>query len=92
MGPLSVRLPRNSVLEISKHLAIFAAHSPVEFAHKARSVDDVLKWKATEFRQLMLYSGPFILQAVLSDNLYKHSVVVCWFENSVLQAAVSSIL
>jgi len=49
MGPLSVRLPRNSVLEISKHLAIFAAHSPVEFAHKARSVDDVLKWKATEF-------------------------------------------
>jgi len=37
------------VLEISKHLAIFAAHSPVEFAHKARSVDDVLKWKATEF-------------------------------------------
>jgi len=76
VGPLSVRLPRNSVLEISKHLAIFAAHSPVEFARKARSVDDVLKWKATEFRQLMLYSGPFILRGVLSDSVYKHFLLL----------------
>jgi len=43
VGPLSVRLPRNSVLQISKHLAVFAAHSPSEWA---------LLMKATEFRQL----------------------------------------
>ena len=29
-------------------------------------------WKATEFHQFLLYSGPVALQGVISDVLYKH--------------------
>ena len=76
VGPLCVRLARKSVIDISKHIAVFASHSPVEFARKARSVDEVLKWKATEFRQLLLYSGPFVLAGVLSDALYRHFMLL----------------
>ena len=42
VSPLTARLPSKSVLEMSKHLAILAAHFLFEFARKARSVDDVL--------------------------------------------------
>jgi len=50
VGPLSVRLGKKSIDKISEHIAVFACHSPVQFARKARSLDDVSKWKATEFR------------------------------------------
>ena len=76
VGPLHVRLSRNSVNDISEHLALFACHSPDDFARRARTVDDVMKWKATEFRQILLYSGPFVLKGILSDDLYRHFMLL----------------
>ena len=53
VGPLCVRLARNSILELTKRIAVLASDSPVEFARKLRRIDDVLKRKATEFRQFL---------------------------------------
>jgi len=76
VGPLAVRLWSKSVIEISKRLLIFAAHSPVEFARKTRGVDEILRWKATELRQFLLWSGPFVLDGILPSNLHVHFMLL----------------
>ena len=45
---------------------------PREFARQPRSLFDVERWKATEFRQFLLYTGPMILRKVLTRDMYEH--------------------
>ena len=74
-GPLCTRLCARKVSELSERLTGFAAHVPREFSRKLRSVAEVLRWKATEFRQFTLYTGIVALSHILSDKLYKHFLV-----------------
>lgn len=43
-----------------------------EFQRKPRSLKDLERWKVTELRQFLLYTGPFILKNVLSPERYSH--------------------
>ncbi len=45
---------------------------PREFNRKGRSLSDIHKWKAVEFRTFLLYTGPIILKKVLSKEKYDH--------------------
>ena len=45
---------------------------PEEFARHPRTLDNVDRFKATEFRTLILYTGPVILRGILSNDQYKH--------------------
>jgi hypothetical protein len=76
VGPLYVRLGRKSVLELSRRLMLCAAYCPVEFARKPRTLDEVNRWKATEFREFLLYYGPFVLHEVLSEKLFSHFMLL----------------
>lgn len=76
-GPLKVRLPSNLVKKLSSYLMDCSKHVPVEFARKPRSLRDVHRYKATEFRQFLLYTGPCLLldvlkADVLSNFMYLH--------------------
>ena len=45
---------------------------PSEFARKPRTLVDIDKWKATELRQFLLYTGIIILQSTIPPIWYNH--------------------
>lgn len=60
-GELRVRVSFSKSKLISWALInLIKDHVPIEFQRKPRSLTYVKKWKATEYRQLLLYSGPSI--------------------------------
>jgi hypothetical protein len=69
-GKLPNRFPSYVVQDISSKLESFAKYIPAEFARKPRSIHDVARWKATEFRQFLLYTGPVALSSRnISDDI-----------------------
>ena len=60
---------RNS---ISKQLIALKGKMPSEFARQPRGLHELDRWKATELRQFLLYTGPVVLKKVLSKELYHH--------------------
>lgn len=56
-GHYNVRLSAAKMNELSRDLIALREWIPVEFQRKPRSVDEVDRWKATEFRLFLLYLG-----------------------------------
>lgn len=75
-GPLASRLSASCVAQISANLESLKDCIPCEFARKPRTLTDVDRWKATEFRQFLLYTGPVVLKNFLHDSLYKHFMLL----------------
>ncbi|ODN01487.1 hypothetical protein Ocin01_05205 [Orchesella cincta] len=71
-GPLGVRLPSRSVKKISEYLFNCKKFFPNDFSRKPRSLKDVHRFKATEFRQFLLYTGVTALHGILDEERYKH--------------------
>ena len=61
-----------NVDEISKRLVELRNVIPSEFSRHPRSLVDLCRWKATELRQFLLYTGPVVLKGLLPDRLYNH--------------------
>ena len=68
----SVRICQKNVEQISQKLATFTNLMPAEFSRKPRSLKYIDLWKATEFRQFILYLGPVVLKDILPRRLYIH--------------------
>ena len=47
-------------------------HLPHEFARQPRTLRYVDRFKATEYRTFILYTGPVIMRGILSPRQYKH--------------------
>lgn len=77
-GPLenSCRLSARTVGEISQKLIQMSRHVPREFLRKGRSLAEIDRWKASEFRQFLLYTGPVALQEHLPVLKYKHFLLL----------------
>ena len=73
-GPVAVkcRLGANCISSISDRLISLKSFMPLEFARKPRSLNEWQRWKATEFRQFLLYTGPVVLLGKLSDVAYNN--------------------
>ncbi|XP_069165150.1 uncharacterized protein [Procambarus clarkii] len=68
----NVKLCARQVDEISQRLIQLTQFVPMHFARKPRSLSEVDRWKATEYRQLLLYTGKIVLKGILPKELYDH--------------------
>lgn len=71
-GPLKVRISALCVRIISDKLLSLANFMPSEFARKPRSLLEMDRWKATEFRQFLLYTGPIVIKSQISGEQYEN--------------------
>lgn len=71
-GKLPIRLSSHQINQVSCTLVRISKLVPNEFARKPRSLREVDRWKATEFRQLLLYTGPFVLKSSIRKKYYTH--------------------
>ena len=51
-------------------------YSPVEFARSPRILEEYKNYKATEFRQFLLYTGPNVVEGLLKDDVYRHFLLL----------------
>lgn len=70
------RLSANSVQRLSARLVSLQSFVPCEFARRPRALSEIDRWKATEFRQFLLYTGPIVLPGILSTNVYNHFMLL----------------
>lgn len=52
------------------------SYIPSEFARKGRSLLEIKRFKATEFRLILLYTGPIFLRDVLTEDKYSHFLLL----------------
>lgn len=71
-GDRIVRLSSSQMLLISEKLCALREFIPSDFARRPRSLVELDRWKATEYRQFLLYTGPVVLKSILRPKLYQH--------------------
>ncbi|XP_041926913.1 uncharacterized protein LOC121690429 isoform X2 [Alosa sapidissima] len=71
-GPNTCKLSFQQRSRISDHLKSLNGKLPREFSRQPRGLQELDRWKATEFRQFLLYTGPVVLRDVLAPTVYKH--------------------
>ncbi|XP_070191797.1 uncharacterized protein [Littorina saxatilis] len=71
-----LRLGSRGIAMISERLVLYKNFIPREFSRQCRPLADLERWKATEFRQFLLYSGVVALKGELPDKLYRHFLLL----------------
>lgn len=49
---------------------------PDEFLRKPRGIGEIDRWKASEFRQFLLYTGPIVLKKLMNKEFYEHFLLL----------------
>jgi hypothetical protein len=75
-GPNRARLRPRCRVAISERHCSLAEWTPSEFNRLPRGLDTIERWKATEFRTFLLYSGPVALRNVLPSHLFNHFLIL----------------
>ena len=73
-GPRLCKLSQQQINDISEHLSSFKRCMPSEFVRQPRELSDLDRWKATELRSFLLYTGPVVLKPVLPRENYHHFI------------------
>lgn len=62
--------------KLSEQNVLLEKHTPREFARNPRALDELDIWKATEFRLMVLYTGPCVLKNALPEHMYENFLVL----------------
>lgn len=74
-GPTGRRLDLEKLSKLQDALDTVHKSLPQGF-NKPNSIVNYVKWKAHDFRQFLLYSGPVVLQGILDDQCYKNFLLL----------------
>jgi hypothetical protein len=61
-----VTIVSNKLLELKKFISLCT------FSRQPRSLSELTNWKATEFRQFLMYTGKLVLKDTLDKDCYSH--------------------
>jgi hypothetical protein len=75
-GPMTVRLPSWKIRKITNSLLTLKTYITNGFRRKPRAIEDVARWKATEFQQFLLYTGLVVLKNILSKDCYENCMAL----------------
>lgn len=70
------KLGKTNLSRLSDRLINLATQIPCEFQRGTRSLDEISSWKATEYKFVLLYAGPFLLKDLLTQNQWKHHMLL----------------
>jgi Domain of unknown function (DUF4218) len=76
-GPLKTRLGPRVIARLSEKMLDMRPFVCSEFARKPRSFSEFQRFKATEWRQLLLYTGMVCLRDILPKPLYDNFMLFC---------------
>ncbi|KAB0791928.1 hypothetical protein PPYR_12999 [Photinus pyralis] len=75
-GPLNVRFSSHITKTVSNNLESLKLYIPSEFNRKPRSLSELNRWKATEFRTFLLYLGPLVLRGITDRAIYENFLLL----------------
>lgn len=73
---LNVRLSSEQKNILSSRLDKIRLQQPEEFHRKIRSIEHHAKFKATDYRFILLFCGPIVLKDILDNDRYKHFMLL----------------
>ena len=79
------RLSPSLLRVLSERLDLLRGKLPSDIARQPRAISHSDRWKATEFRTLMLYTGPVVLEGILSNQHYRHFCLLSLAMNILLE-------
>ena len=72
-GPPRCKMSGTQIGRLSSGLISLRKYIPSEFARQPRGLDEVPRWKATEYRQFLLYTGIVVMKDNTPSNKhYRH--------------------
>ncbi|XP_065222011.1 uncharacterized protein LOC135846700 [Planococcus citri] len=63
-GSSKVKMTSDDIKTANTVLLRIKPFTPVEFQRRCRNIDEFAFWKATEFRQFLIYTGPIVLSQI----------------------------
>jgi len=70
------KLRASSINKINDNLQVLKKYIPCEFARKTRPINECKRFKATEFRLFLLYTGPIVLKKVIPLKEYNNFLML----------------
>ncbi|KAK3914307.1 Glutamate decarboxylase 2 [Frankliniella fusca] len=73
-GPYKNRLSKRLIQEVSDLFILLSAWTPSEFARRPRSLKYIKRFKATKYRQILLYTVIVAFSRSIREDLFDHFV------------------
>ncbi|XP_039302861.1 uncharacterized protein LOC105207097 isoform X1 [Solenopsis invicta] len=71
-----IKLKSSETKLLSSHLELIQKYCPTEFSRRQRNLTEYVRYKATEYRQFLLYTGPVIFYNLLDKSIYLHFLML----------------